>query len=161
MKAISLWQPWASLWLSDAKIHETRCWPTKYRGPLLVHAAKRNPVLVDPGTCLDDILTDEFGGHWGMDLPTGAIIGVVDLVDCRPTETMADGHQDSDDFWCGDFCPGRFAWKRERYTVFKHPVPYRGRQRIFNIPDEDVNVQTAPEAPESRSSGGTPDGTRK
>ena len=147
MRAISLWQPWASLWLSDAKVHETRCWATKYRGPLLVHAAKRNPVLVDPGTHLDDILTDEFGGHWGIDLPTGAIIGVVDLVDCQPTETMTAKHRDSDDFWCGDFCPGRFAWKRERYTVFKHPVPYRGRQRIFNIPDEAVDVNLLASVP--------------
>jgi activating signal cointegrator 1 len=41
MKAISLWQPWASLWFTDSKIHETRHWSTRHRGPLYVHAAKR------------------------------------------------------------------------------------------------------------------------
>lgn len=47
MKAISLWQPWA--WLCVAtdehgraeKENETRSWPTSYRGPLLIHAAKK------------------------------------------------------------------------------------------------------------------------
>ena len=41
MKAISLWQPWGSLWLSPAKRHETRHWQTRHRGKLLVHAAKK------------------------------------------------------------------------------------------------------------------------
>ena len=49
MKAISLWQPWASLCVLPGpngravKTIETRSWPTKYRGPLAVHAAKREP----------------------------------------------------------------------------------------------------------------------
>jgi hypothetical protein len=43
MKAISLWQPWASLLFTTprAKLHETRHWPTSYRGLLYIHAAKR------------------------------------------------------------------------------------------------------------------------
>lgn len=34
MKAIRLWQPWASLIALGHKTIETRSWPTKYRGPL-------------------------------------------------------------------------------------------------------------------------------
>src|SRR6266851_1649200 len=41
MKGISLWQPWASLWCSRRKVHETRHWRCRHRGWLLVHAAKR------------------------------------------------------------------------------------------------------------------------
>ncbi|TRU31740.1 MAG: ASCH domain-containing protein [Microcystis aeruginosa Ma_QC_B_20070730_S2] len=41
MKAISLWQPWASLVANGLKLYETRGWPTKYRGVLAIHAAKR------------------------------------------------------------------------------------------------------------------------
>src|SRR6185436_9203151 len=41
LPCISLWQPWGSLWCSDAKEHETRHWPTSHRGWLAVHAAKR------------------------------------------------------------------------------------------------------------------------
>lgn len=41
MKAISLWQPWASLVAVGAKKIETRSWATKYRGSLAIHATKK------------------------------------------------------------------------------------------------------------------------
>lgn len=40
MKAISLWQPHASLMQTGAKQIETRSWKTNYRGPLLICSAK-------------------------------------------------------------------------------------------------------------------------
>ena len=44
MKAISLWQPWASAVARRAKFNETRHWATSYRGTLAIHAAKRFPL---------------------------------------------------------------------------------------------------------------------
>jgi ASCH domain-containing protein len=41
MKIISIRQPWASLIVSGAKDVENRTWPTRYRGPVLVHASQR------------------------------------------------------------------------------------------------------------------------
>src|SRR5262249_6870381 len=41
MKAISLWQPWASLMAVSAKKIEPRHWQTDYRGLVAIHAAKR------------------------------------------------------------------------------------------------------------------------
>ena len=41
VKAITIWQPWASLVAVGAKTMETRSWPTKYRGPIAIHAAQR------------------------------------------------------------------------------------------------------------------------
>ena len=41
MKAITLWDPWASLIALGEKKVETRSWRTDYRGPLAIHAAKR------------------------------------------------------------------------------------------------------------------------
>ena len=40
MKALSLWQPWASLMAVGAKHNETRDWPTRYKGELAICAAK-------------------------------------------------------------------------------------------------------------------------
>jgi len=40
MKAITIWQPWASLLATRGKIYETRPWKTSYRGPIAIHAAK-------------------------------------------------------------------------------------------------------------------------
>lgn len=136
MRAISLWQPWASLWLTDAKLHETRHWATSYRGPLAVHAAKRR---VDDlsGERLDEICDGIWGHHWGLELPRGALIGVVRLVACLPTDRMPVGHELSDDYECGDFASGRFAWQRSVTNIrtFADPIPYRGQQGFFEVPD--------------------------
>ena len=47
----------------------------------MVHAAKhfeKDFALDDP---LRVILDDEFGTHWALTIPTGALIGMVDVVD--------------------------------------------------------------------------------
>ena len=41
MKALSLWQPHAQAIAAGLKPYETRHWPTRYRGPIAIHAAKR------------------------------------------------------------------------------------------------------------------------
>lgn len=46
MKALSLWQPWATLIAIGAKQYETRGWSTPYRGPLIIHAAKTKEELM-------------------------------------------------------------------------------------------------------------------
>jgi hypothetical protein len=43
MKAITLYQPWATLVAIGAKRIETRSWSTQYRGPLAIHVSKRVP----------------------------------------------------------------------------------------------------------------------
>jgi len=40
LKALTLWQPWASLLAGGGKMFETRSWKTNYRGPVVIHAAK-------------------------------------------------------------------------------------------------------------------------
>lgn len=134
MRAISLWQPWASLWCSEAKIHETRHWSTKHRGWLLVHAAKRRMDDIQ-GIGLGDILDSVFGPHWGLELPRGAIIGKVYIVDCVPVSSMPADHAETDDYHCGDFSQGRFAWLRDAFHLFSEPIPYLGRQGFFAVPD--------------------------
>lgn len=144
IKCISLWQPWASLWLSPSKWHETRHWATPHRGELLVHATKH--MEFDVSDTLADILCSEFGGHWGMDLPRGAIIGTVELTSVLPCASIYPpdrGPPDCDDFYCGDFSEGRYGWRRGGYRVFPKPIPYKGRQSMFGVPRELVAEQIA------------------
>jgi len=143
LKAISLWQPWASLWLSRHKRHETRHWATRHRGKLLVHAAKHFERDVDRD--LAELLKDEFGRDWARDLPTGALLGIVDLEDCIATEELrpVDPERMADDaisdLVCGDFGDGRFGWRRgPTFIRFRDPVPYRGYQGLFNVPWADI-----------------------
>ena len=138
MKAISLWQPWASLWVSGIKIHETRHWSTKHRGWLAVHAAKK--IEHDVSDRLMEILDGEFGPHWGMELPRGAIVGRVQIVACKPTDTLfvlgCKGQMQKDDYECGNFAHGRFAWEAQTFEKFPTPIPYRGAQGVFMVADE-------------------------
>lgn len=71
MKAITIRQPWASAIVAGIKTIEVRTWSTRHRGPLAIHAA----ATVD---------TDYWPAEDEFELPTSAVIGVCDLVECRP-----------------------------------------------------------------------------
>lgn len=84
MKAITIWQPWASLLACGAKQYETRSWATSYRGPIAIHAAKKN--VIDT-MLIPELVKDEMkkcigamaGTKW-ENLPTGAVIATAELV---------------------------------------------------------------------------------
>jgi len=75
MKIISIRQPWASLIASGAKDVEIRTWPTRHRGPVLIHASQR----------ADDMTSDEIERRFGVRppsvLPLGGIVGITEIVD--------------------------------------------------------------------------------
>lgn len=132
MRCIALWQPWASLWLTDRKVHETRHWGTSHRGWLAVHAAKKIEKNFN-GDPISDILVADYGTDWAETLPRGAIIGAVNLTDCRQMRYTAPAHQD--DMECGNWEDERFAWRRADVIKLLEPIPYRGLQGIFTLPD--------------------------
>lgn len=91
MKAITLWQPWASLIAVGAKTIETRSWSTKYRGPLAIHAAKRPARFENMKSLVGDLAWDQWfsAGLVSEDgstdeIPYGAIVATCDLVDMLP-----------------------------------------------------------------------------
>lgn len=136
MRTISLWQPWASLWLNGVKIHETRGWSTNYRGHLAVHAAKRriDKVLAPD---LEAICLSKFGPNWRQTLPVGSLIGFLTLIDCIPSIAVDRRFSTVEDFACGNFEPNRFAWRASTFrSALSSPVPYVGRQGFFSVPDE-------------------------
>jgi len=132
VRALSLHQPWASLWASGRKVHETRHWPTDYRGPLAIHAAQRfeRSLPFD----LEGLLDEEFGPHWGLELPRGAIVGTCMLVACMPTDAGRDAASD-DDRAAGNWSLGRFAFKGAEFRLLKRPIPWIGRRNWFSVPD--------------------------
>lgn len=150
MKAISLWQPWASAVANGSKLIETRSWATSYRGPLAIHAASRRNIeeLSYYGACWNwcGALGVVMGCAKLYDtLPFGAIVAVVELVDCRPTDSFTVGQLDrgrhcSTNVYCwterqmGDFTPGRFGWVFTKPRKLPKPIPFKGRQRLFYIP---------------------------
>lgn len=142
MKAISLWQPWATLWLlsdPDEKIFETRHWYAGYRGPLLVHAAKKQDGEVKEFLSASGLIETLLYRHNMMvcELTFGAIIGKVDLVGCSEMSRMPEPSERERMF--GNWESGRFAWERgPGPRLFKNPIPYKGSQGFFDVDDSLV-----------------------
>ena len=89
MKAITIKQPWASLIVSGLKDIENRTWscPKKYLGKrVLIHAAKTS--VKEGWSALNGMQIKKVSKHKDKlygdneDLPKGAIIGSVEIVDC-------------------------------------------------------------------------------
>jgi hypothetical protein len=82
MKAITIRQPWASAIRHtgpNAKRVENRGRPTSYRGPVAIHAGKTPDIAADA----DPRITYLFGRDPRVGMPVGAVVAVVDLVDCH------------------------------------------------------------------------------
>ena len=141
MKALSLTQPWATLVAIGAKRIETRSWYTNYRGLLAIHAASSFPWRVRL-LCLEHPYIDVLiaGGISLRSLkeplpgfPRGAIIAVVDLVDCLETgEGFVAPPEPEWSF--GDFSPGRFAWILENVCRLKKPLACKGMLGLWESP---------------------------
>jgi len=94
MKAITIKQPWASLIVEPdldnpgfgIKPIENRTWLTKFRGRVLVHAGlsfeKNWWKMMNPPIVKENIEGYKFIQKNKNKLPTGAIIGSVEIVDC-------------------------------------------------------------------------------
>jgi activating signal cointegrator 1 len=114
MKALSLWQPWASLISDGRKTIETRHWPMSYRGPLAIHAAKK----VDKEACR------EFG-YDPETIPRGCVVCIVNVDNCvRFPNPLAppDAY--------GDFHEGRYGFILSKVETFP-PIPVKGMQGIW------------------------------
>ncbi|HVT74559.1 MAG TPA: hypothetical protein VHD61_15605 [Lacunisphaera sp.] len=139
VKAISLWQPWASALFTPLKKFETRHWPVPRSiigQRVCIHAAKKRDADVrDFWETLDSDELAEFTkiGIASFDqLPFGAIIGQLDLVECHRTEDLRVQPGTHDYEW-GNHAPGRFAWECANAARLPRPVPCVGRQGFFDV----------------------------
>lgn len=132
MKAISLWQPWASAIALGYKRHETRSWPTRHRGPIAIHAAKRW-TRDERDWCRH--FAAQLGDMRLLDPPRGAIVAVARLVAATKMEDVV-ASLSRQEVALGNYAPGRHAWRLEDIRNLTTPIPFTGRQGIFEIPDE-------------------------
>lgn len=146
MKALTLWEPWASFMAFGYKTFETRHWKTNYRGPLAIHAAKTKKHVWDTKLMLSSagVIPSMFSeGPKGFPLedheyPFGKIVAVVDLVDCITTHSMLMPALSAQELALGNYNNGRYAWITENLRKLETPIPCRGFQGLWNVPDEVV-----------------------
>ena len=122
LKALTLWQPYAQAVVRGLKRFETRSWPTRYRGPLAIHAAKR------PLDAASRALAERYGLR---ELPLGAVVAVVEMLDC--VEMTADfiAAQEPREIDWGDWRVGRWAWRFGAVEVLPEPIVARGLQGLW------------------------------
>jgi hypothetical protein len=139
MKSITVYQPYASLVALGHKPHETRSWPTSYRGPLLVHAGKQwNPTLERAWVEADAALVARgLAPLQAGDMPFGAVVAIATLADCYPTRgALGLRARDELDERFGDWSAGRWAWLLEHVCPLSEPIPWRGAQGLWGVPAE-------------------------
>lgn len=161
LRALSLWQPWASLIAAGAKRWETRSWPTAYRGPLLIHAAHTRPAGIDDWRFIEEAIqvlgTSEFDK-----LPRGGVVAIVELEACFRVATEAtigaanerdslsllwdtyphDMNRARRELVFGDWSIGRYVWRFGQIRRLESPVVARGNRRLW-IPPDDVCAAVA------------------
>jgi hypothetical protein len=151
MKALTICQPYAELVLRPEKPVENRPWYSSYRGPLLIHAGKnrkwqdfyeaavRSGSMPGPKEPLP------------AEMVFGAIVGIVEMIDCIKLEAVGEEMKYFNRHYrtwtitrkfenyrwllthphaSGPFC---FIFKDPRRFV--EPIPFLGKQGLFDIPD--------------------------
>jgi len=86
-------------------------------------------------------LRKQFGRylHEDFDRSFGAVVGIVRVASCVPTETLFREVVGPKELAFGDYSPGRFAWICDRFHALPVPVPCKGRQALFQwLPTPDV-----------------------
>ncbi len=146
MKALTLYQPWASLIAEGPKTVETRSWPAPISvigQRIAIHAGKRQVRITgenDPE--LHRAITLAHGPQWQKNLPLGAVVATAKLTGCfRVTGWNRDGKLDLEGFGTGaesivpdlfgDFRVERWLWVLEEIEKLDPPEPATGRRMLW------------------------------
>lgn len=157
MKTLSLRQPWTHAVIHFGKSLENRRWNTRYRGPILIHAAKAMTrvehdeaedfvagVLADlriaregAHSCSFGAFVDtaraEFAAHYQANGKRGGIVGRARIVDvippcCKPDELFSEcAHP-----W---HIPEQFAFVLADVEPLPF-VPWKGELGLFEVPED-------------------------
>jgi hypothetical protein len=133
MKALTLTQPWATAIFRLNKQIETRSWKTYYRGRIAIHAAKGFPKYAREFAEAERTL-----GRILKDLPFGAIIGLVTIVDVQRTEDVRP-HLSELELLYGDYSDGRWAWIFTEFISIE-PIPCRGHQGLWEYNETQLSL---------------------
>lgn len=131
MKVISIIEPWASLIKEGIKEIETRSWKTNYRGKIYIHASLKKVSKKDERiNNLVSLLKDK-------DFKYGHIIAEAELVDCiyMDEQFLKEIKKNNQEYICGEYSLGRYAWKLSNIKVLDKPIPAKGNLGIWNYND--------------------------
>ena len=144
MQALTLTQPWASLAALGVKRFETRDWDCDGRGELAIHAGKNLAPVGGKRGFLRTVHSQPFAEalfeagpfEHAMQLPFGAVVAVVDLVNTiKSTGGPPLGAPEWEESF-GDFTAGRFLFELANVRQLDRPGPVRGHQKFWTLPSD-------------------------
>lgn len=125
MKVLSIKEPYATLIKNKIKFIETRSWKTQYRGDLIIHSCKGVYPIKEK---IKHLISEQ-------DLKYGQLLCVVTLEDCIYIDEKFAGKvkkEDYNNYLCGDYSIGRYAWVLSNVRVLKKPVEISGQLSLWN-----------------------------
>lgn len=137
MRVLTIRQPYATLLMQGLKQFETRSWTTPYRGPLVIHAAANGSrIYGDQLRRLEKRLNLMPTALMGQEYPLGALLGVVELVECLPISPRLIQALTPIEKYLGWYSDGGFVWDLARAgrVRFAEPIPCAGRQGLWTLP---------------------------
>lgn len=116
MKALTVCQGWASLIFHPdrPKDIENRTWATSHRGDLLIHAGKSKKQIAESRDFCDRI-----GISCSEELVFGAILGIVELIDCD---------RNSQSIWAQE---DEYHWQFANPRLFAEPIVCNGALSLW------------------------------
>ena len=138
MRAISLWQPWATLIALGEKRIETRSWNPNYEGPILIHASKRwtreqQEIITRP------VFRDALGDYGITEpMPLGGFVARGNLGACFLSDEVYESEGgrlasrlQGNESAFGDYSLGRWCWLIYDVVMLPELIPARGFQRLW------------------------------
>lgn len=143
---LSLYQPWAAAVALGLKEYETRSWPANisggpWRGWVAIAATKDNGEDPVPQALLQRVRQAAaergvWGAREGEQLPAGAIVALAFLDADFPTNgDGAPSGVSRAEINAGDWSKGRRAFRFSDVLLLPQPIPVRGGQRLYQLPE--------------------------
>ncbi len=144
MKVISIWNPYASLLAHGFKLNETRSFPAP-RALIgqRIGIASTKVIKPEQRAAFKDPAFARYYFETNLprdieDLPNGYLLGTVLLHSCDViTEEDLEDVTEEEKLY-GWWEAGRYAWRCRNHEPFEQPVPVRGAQGIWTLPDATV-----------------------
>ena len=150
MKAISIWQPFATLVVKGYKVFETRTWaaPASVIGQRIGIASTKS-IRPEQRAHFNDEDFQGFYGRLGLpekleDLDHGFMLGtvIIDSVELMTPEFMDEVTNEEMSY--GWWQEGFFAWRLREPVMFPRPIPVRGAQGIYEWNDNERDMESRP-----------------
>lgn len=144
MKLLSMWEPWASLYVHGKKRIETRHWSDSHHGWTAIFATKGGLSQRDfAETCASPFFRESLADI--REFHKACIIGVVNIIACHPLQPRSwqkgifevfpdlDNPQERA---FGNYDPGRYGFLAQETFALPTPIPFVSRQgKFLEVPE--------------------------